>query len=77
MDIQEQVIACAANAYMVDASSITPETDIRSELSPKSMQMLAFISGIENELDVSIPMGEATKMKTIAEFIAKVEELSA
>ncbi len=77
MDIKEKVIECAAEIYGVDASEITLETDIREELSNQSIKLIAFISSIEDELDASIAIPEAGGLKTIGDFVKKVEELLA
>lgn len=75
MNIEEKVIACAAEAYEADASKITADTNVREELSNQSLLMIAFISGIEDELNVSIELRDAAKLLTIGDFVAKVSEL--
>lgn len=75
MTLEEQIIECAASGYRVPAEQITLETDLRNDLSPKSLNMLAFVSGIENELDVSIPMSLVGDMHTVQDFVDKVKEL--
>ncbi len=77
MNIEEQVIACAAEIYGVEASTITAETDIREELSNQSLKLIAFISVLEDELDASISIPEAGGLKTIGDFVKKIEELKA
>lgn len=77
MSIEEKVIACAAEVYGVDAASITSATDIREELSNQSIKLIAFISTIEDELDAAISIPEAGSLKTIGDFVQKVEELTA
>ena len=74
--LETTVLNCCAEAYCVDVQSITPATDIREDLSNQSLKLLAFISGIEEELDVTIDMNDAGKLITIADFIEKVRELS-
>ena len=76
MKIEETVIKCAAEAYSVDESSITMDTDIREELSSQSLKMVAFISCIEEELDVQIDLREAAGLKTIRDFVDKVNQLA-
>lgn len=72
MNLEEQVINLAAMSYRVDPATITPQTDIRKELSVKSIMMLGFISAIENELDVSIPMSKANSLNTVQDFIDEI-----
>lgn len=73
-EITKTVIACAADAYGVDASAITPATDIREELSNESMKMIVMISSIEDETNVTIEIQEANHLFTIADFINVVRE---
>ena len=76
MTLEEKIIACAAAAYGVDASKITLDTNIREQLSNQSMKMVVFISGIEDELDVKIEMRDAATLKTIRDFVDKVNQLT-
>lgn len=75
MNIEEIVIRCAAEAYDVDAASITPDTNIREELSNQSMKMIIFMSGIEDELNVTIEIREAAELNTIRDFVNKAKAL--
>lgn len=72
--VEETVIQCAATAYRADASAITLDTDIREDLSNQSLKLVAFISGIEDELDVEIDIAEAGNLKTIRDFVDKVNQ---
>lgn len=73
--IEEKIIACAAEAYEVDAADITTDTHIREDLSNQSLLMIAFISGIEDELGISIELRDAAKLNTIGDFAAKAKAL--
>ena len=73
-DVAKTVIEAAADAYGVDASIITLNTDIREDLSNESMKMIVMISTIEEELDVTIEIQEASNLNTIGEFVAVVRE---
>ncbi len=77
MNIEEKIIQLAAEVYGKDPETITAETDIREELSNQSIKLIAFISVIEDELDASIAIPEAGSLKTIGDFVKKVEELTA
>jgi acyl carrier protein len=76
MTIEQKVIQCAATAYGVDASTITLDTNIREQLSNQSLKLVVFISGIEDELDVSINIRDAAKLITIRDFVDKVNQLA-
>ena len=71
-EIEAKVIELAATAYGVDAATITPATNINEGLSAKSLQKVAFLSLVENELDVEIPFREAGKYPTIGDIIDRV-----
>ena len=73
-EIAKKVIACAADGYGVDPSTITLATDIREDLSNESMKMIVMISEIEEELDVTIEIQEASNLMTIADFVKVVRE---
>ena len=73
-DVAKTVIEAAADAYGVDVSTITLNTDIREDLSNESMKMIVMISTIEEELDVTIEIQEASNLNTIGEFVAVVRE---
>ena len=68
------VMECAAEAYGVDESELTLATDIREDLSAESMKMIVMISGIEEELDVTIEIQEASNLNTLADFVMRVKE---
>ena len=68
------VLDCAAEAYGVDVSEISLSTDIREDLSAESMKMIVMISGIEDELDVTIEIQEASNLNTLADFVRRVKE---
>ena len=70
----QTVIECAAEAYGVDKETISLDTDIREDLSNESMKMIVMISEIEERLQVTIEIQEASLLNTIGEFVAKVKE---
>ena len=70
----QTVIEAAADAYGVDVASITLATDIREDLSNESMKMIVMISTIEDQLNVTIEIQEASNLNTIGDFVAVVRE---
>lgn len=68
------VMECAAEAYGVDVSELSLATDIREDLSAESMKMIVMISGIEDELDVTIEIQEASNLNTLEDFAVRVKE---
>ena len=73
-DVAQTVIEAAADAYGVDAASITLATDIREDLSNESMKMIVMISTIEDQLNVTIEIQEASNLNTIGDFLSVVRE---
>ena len=71
-EIEARVIQCFATTYNKDVSTLNRNTVIREELSPKSIFMVGLVAMIENELDVLIPLPDASKMKTIGDMVDKV-----
>ena len=55
-------------------ASITLATDIREDLSNESMKMIVMISTIEDQLNVTIEIQEASNLNTIGDFVAVVRE---
>ena len=74
--IEQTIIKLAATAYGVEESTIAIDTDIREEISNQSIKLLAFISSIEDELDVTLDMSEMTTFITIRDFVEKVRQLT-
>lgn len=72
--IAQTVLSCAADAYGVEESVLTMATDIREDLSNESMKMIVMISEIEEELDVTIEIQEASLLNTLADFVNKIKE---
>ena len=73
-DITKKVIECAAMVYEVEESEISPETDIREDLSAQSIKIIAFVGGLEEAFGVVIDFAEAGELITIADFVNKVKE---
>lgn len=52
-------------------------TKLRAEISNRSMLLLAFLSSLENEFDVMIPIKESGNLVTVQDFADRVKELMA
>jgi acyl carrier protein len=74
--IETKVIECAAQAYNIDVSDITLDTVIREKLSNQSLKMIGFIGCLEDELDVKIEFRDTLDLKTIRDFVDKVNQLA-
>lgn len=73
-ELEKQVIDLLGKAYRKETTNITRESIIAECLSPRSLEMMGFVSLVEKVLDVSIPLREATKIKTVGEIIDLIEQ---
>lgn len=71
-EVEQKILECFAITYNKDVSTLTRDTLIREELSSKSIFMVSLVAAIENELDVLVPLPDASKMKTVGDMIDKV-----
>ena len=58
----------------MDPESITPETNIRTDLGLNSLELVNLAVEIEEELEVEIPDREAMGLETVADAIRIIEE---
>jgi acyl carrier protein len=58
----------------IDPESITPETNIRTDLGLNSLELVNLAVEIEEEFDVEIPDREAMGLETVADAIRIIEE---
>ena len=77
MDRQEiltQVLDIVAMAYKKDVVTLSETTSFKEDLSGASVQMVALVSEIENELDVALMLADASACTTIGDLINLIEE---
>ena len=73
-EIVKIVIACAAEAYGIDKSEITLESDVREDLGNQSLKMIVMLSEITERTGVSIDITEAGAFRTIGDFVNAVKK---
>lgn len=73
-ELEAQVIEMVAIAYKKDPSEVTLESSFKGDLSGASVQMVALVSEIENELDVALMLADASACTTVADLIELIEE---
>ena len=73
-ELEAQVIELVATSYKKDASELTVETSFKEDLAGASVQMVALVSEIENELDATIMLADASACATIGDLVDLVEE---
>ena len=72
--LEQKVIECAGITYKRDIGELSMETTVK-ELGGKSILMVAFVSLLENELGVLVPLPTASKCTTLKEFTDVIEAL--
>lgn len=73
-EILTQVLEMVAMSYKKDVSELSETTSFKDDLSGASVQMVALVSEIENELDVSLMLADASACETISDLIDLIEE---
>ena len=73
-ELENKVIELVAVSYNRDASELSTETNFKEELKGASVQMVALVAEIENELDATITIQDAAACTTIGDLVNLVEE---
>lgn len=73
-EILEKVLEMVAMAYKKDVTELSEATSFKTDLSGASVQMVALVSEIENELDVSLMLADASACHTIGDLMNLIEE---
>ena len=73
-EILEQVLNMVAMSYKKAGADLSETTSFKEDLSGASVQMVALVSEIENELDVALMLSDASGCATISDLIDLIEE---
>jgi acyl carrier protein len=73
-ELESQVLEMVAMAYKRDVSELSMDTSFKNDLSGASVQMVALVSEIENELDVTLMLADASACETIGDLVDLIEE---
>ena len=73
-EILEQVLEMVAMSYKKDVAELSETTSFKEDLSGASVQMVALVSEIENELDVALMLADASACETIGDLVTLIEE---
>ena len=63
-----------AMSYKKEESELSESTSFKNDLDGASVQMVALVSEIENELDVALMLADVSACETIADLINLIEE---
>lgn len=72
-EIEAQVLNMVAMSYKKDVKDISTTTSFKEDLGGASVQMVALVSEIENELDVELMLSEASACATISDLVDLIE----
>ena len=73
-ELSDAVLKMVATVYKKDQADLSLETTFKDDLNSASVWMVALVSEIENELDVSLMLADASQCKTIGDLVDLVEE---
>ena len=57
----------------IDPDTITPESNIRTDIGLNSLDCVSLAEELENEYNIEIPNSELSKFKTIGDVISYIE----
>jgi acyl carrier protein len=73
LDLEKKIIHFFSISFKKDESTLSRDTRIKEDLGGTSMLMVSLVSLVENEMDVLIPLPEASRFKTIGEMIDRLK----
>ena len=73
-ELEAKVIELVEISYGKAAGEVTLETSFKDDLKGASVQMVALVSEIENELEAAVTLQEASACGTVGELVDLVEE---
>lgn len=73
-ELETQVFNIVAMSYKQEVSSISADTSFKEDLGGASVQMVALVAEIENELDVALMLSDASGCTTVGQLIDLIAE---
>lgn len=73
-ELEAQVLTMVAMSYKQDVKDLSTATSFKEDLGGASVQMVALVSEIENELDVELMLSEASACATIGDLTDLIEK---
>ena len=73
-ELETQVLNMVATSYKQEAANLSMETLFKEDLGGASVQMVALVAEIENELDVELMLADASGCATIGDLVNLIEE---
>ena len=73
-ELEAKVIELIEVAYGKEAGTVTVDSVFGEDLAGASVQMVALTAAIENELDATLMLADASACTTVSELVDLVEE---
>lgn len=73
-ELETQVLNMVAASYKQETANLSMETLFKEDLGGASVQMVALVAEIENELDVELMLADASGCATIGDLVNLIEE---
>jgi acyl carrier protein len=73
-ELEAKILEMVATSYKRDVSELSMDTSFKEDLRGASVQMVALVSEIENELDAVLMIADASACETIKDLVDLVEE---
>lgn len=72
-ELESTVLDMVATVYKKNRDDLTLTTTFKEDLNSASVWMVALVAEIENELDVSLMLADASKCTTIGDLVDLIE----
>lgn len=71
--VLEKVKVILAEQFDVEEESITPETNIQTNLGADSLDVVDLLMSIEDEFEIEIPDEEIENISTVGDLVSYIE----
>ena len=72
-ELEAKIVELVTISYKKNPGEVTLETSFKKDLGGASVQMVALVSEIENELDAMVTLQDAAACETVADLVDAVE----
>lgn len=73
-ELEAQVLTMVAMSFKQNVENLSTSTSFKEDLGGASIQMVALVSEIENELDVELMLSEASACTTVSDLTDLIEK---
>ena len=72
----EEIRDIMVSTLDLDEDKVTPETNLRTDLDIDSLDLVEFVSEVEDHFGIMIPQDALEGIQTVSDFAAMVEKLA-